>query len=72
MVSKRSLRSGVMNQINNSRDEIANGGKKARFVRQRAAAERGMVVGLVQRDLDGSIHQVLRHLGGDDPGAPHG
>ena len=37
-----------------------------------AAAERGLVVGLASRGLDGRFHPGLRHAGGDDPDAPHG
>ena len=37
-----------------------------------AAAERGLVVGLPSRGLDGRFHPGLRQAGGDDPDAPHG
>ena len=41
-------------------------------VLEEAAAERGLVVGLPRRGLDGRLHPALRHGGGDDPDAPHG
>ena len=41
-------------------------------VLEEAAAERGLVVGLPRRGLDGRLHPGLRHGGGDDPDAPHG
>ena len=41
-------------------------------VLEEAAAERGLVVGLLRRDLDGRLHPGLTHGGGDDPDAPHG
>jgi hypothetical protein len=41
-------------------------------VLKEAAAERGLVVGLSRRGLDGRLHPDLRHGGGDDPDAPHG
>ena len=40
-------------------------------VLEKAAAERGLVVGLPRRGLDGRLHPGLRHSGGDDQGAPH-
>ena len=41
-------------------------------VLEEAAAERGLVVGLPRRGLDGRLHPGLRRGGGDDPDAPHG
>ena len=37
-----------------------------------AAAERGLVVGLSRRDLDGRLHPGLCHAGGHDADAAHG
>jgi hypothetical protein len=41
-------------------------------VLEEAAAERGLVVGLPRRGLDGSLHPALCYGGGDDPDVPHG
>jgi len=41
-------------------------------VLEEAAAERGLVVGLLRLGLDGRLHPGLRHCGGDDADAPHG
>ena len=43
-------------------------------VLEEAAAERGLVVGLLRLGLDGRLHPGLRHSGcdGDDADAPHG
>ncbi len=39
-------------------------------VLEEAAAERGLVVALARRGLDGRLHPVLSHVGGDDPCSP--
>ena len=41
-------------------------------VLEEAAAELGLVVGLLGLGLDGRLHPGLRHCGGDDADAPHG
>ena len=41
-------------------------------VLEEAAAERGLIVGLLRLGLDGRLHPGLRHCGGDDADAPHG
>jgi hypothetical protein len=42
-----------------------------RVVLEEAAAERGLLVGLPQRGLDGRLHPALRHGSGDDASDPY-